>query len=736
MASPSACWRCTGRAILQSSARSRSSSTSRLPRTSIVTTTRSLHTTPPFSAGPQKGQHQNQRKIPAPKPLNLSAKKKNTRPPPKKPEVGYRRALRKAIVLSNSNAPNLDLPELTAELLSDTESIGKVFSINVEDLEKLRSLEAFQKRQMWQFFYRPTTFIRNESVGLARAMESVERFTGKEVGEADEEGGVISQANLTGGTEEAIIDGANESTETAEVELAAMEAREDGIIAKLSVRLEKLKDEIVAIDLKMENMISSHETEEEMEELRRLDRQKEQLEREVRGIIPLLKYHENLEKRKIDRAETRKPLRPETFEEYEELLSKRSTQLEASRLQKEESAAAKKETPDKTARQAANYIITGKAGTGKSILLLQAIVTAIRRNWLVMTIPNAHDVVIGTTAYEINPETGRYVQRDYISKMLGKIGKANAEILLSYKVKDDVQIGNTEIVAGESLMMIVDAGSSSSEHSYEAFVALLAELEKPGAPPVLFTLDNLDYALRLESGYKTPEYKDVYPPNLEVLHTFFEYLSGRRKFARQMVIGVTTTELHSNPSLDLTLQGKPLPGIGKYDHNLPPTLGTLARTINLKGLNREHTRKLLEFYKLAGLWDYSWDRSVPIPPALERAGLSEEDYRDFVKKLYRPSEERSISEQIGEGVAEGDEVEGGEDVDPKTTLSELQETLAMGQAEKEKEQSRGFELRRLLQALKEKPLTEYEVTERHVLTGGVPRQLMKLCLRLQGGLLM
>ncbi|KAK6538143.1 37S ribosomal protein S23 mitochondrial [Orbilia ellipsospora] len=720
MASPSACWRCTGRALLQSSTRSRSASTSRLPRTSIVTTTRSLHTTPPFSAGAQ-GKGQNQRKPVVPRPLNLSSKKKNVRAPPKKPEVGYRRALRKAIILSNSNAPNLDLPELTAELLSDTESIGKVFSINVEDLEKLRSLEAFQKRQMWQFFYRPTTFIRNESVGLARAMESVERFAGEEVEGTNEGSEVIGEANLAG-TEEGI----------AEAELAAMEAREDGIIAKLSVQLEKLKDEIVAVDLQMENMIAGHETEEEMEELKRLDQHKERLEREARGIIPLLKYHENLEKRKIERSQ--KPARPETFEEYEALLSKQSKQLEEFRLQKEESVAAKKEVQDTTSRQAANYIITGKAGTGKSILLLQAIVTAIRRKWLVMTIPNAHDVVIGTTSYEINPETGRYVQRDYISKMLGKIGKANSEILLEAKVKDAVQIGNTDIAAGESLMMIVDAGSSSSEHSYEAFVALLAELEKPGAPPVLFTLDNLDYALRQESGYKTPEFEELYPPRLEVLHTFFEYLSGRRKFARQMVIGVTTTELHSNPSLDLTLQGKPLPGIGKYDHNLPLTLGTLARTINLKGLNREHTKRLLEFYKLAGLWDYSWDRSVPILPALEKAGVTEEDYRDFVKKLYRPGEERTIAEQIEEGIAESEE--GGETADPKITMSELQETLAMGQAEKEKEQSRGFELRRLLQALKEKPLTEHEVTERYVLTGGVPRQLMKLCLRLQGGLLM
>ncbi|TGJ70836.1 37S ribosomal protein S23 mitochondrial [Orbilia oligospora] len=733
----SACWRCTGRALLQSSTRSRSCSATRLTRPVILPSssssssttpvdTRSFHTTP---AGQKGG---NMRKPAVNKPLNLKAKKK-TVTSAKKPEPGYRRAIRKAIVLSNSNAPNLELPELTSEVLVDTESVGKVFAINMEDLEKMRALETFQKRQGWQFFYRPTTFIRNESVGIARAMESVERYTGEATEKATSDGSTaatatkdakaISEASdIVYEAEPAIAGG-----ETAEADLAAAETKASMTISTLEAGLTAVKEEIAGIESNLEELFSSENADSKAngKAITQLLRRKEHLEGVIRRVTPVINYHVNQEERKVRRALNKKEP-PQTLEDFEALIAQEEKRQQKLKIKREEWAKIKKEAQDKVSRQSANYIITGGSGTGKSILLFQTILNAIRHKWIVMTLPNAHDIVIGTTAYEINPETGRYVQRDYLAKLLSRIGRANAPILAGYKIPEAVHFSGIDVAAGSPLTAIVNHGSAGPEYSYEAFMALLAELEKPGAPPVLFTMDNLDYVTRKGTAYKDPEYKDVHPADLDIVHTFFEYLSGRRKFARQMVVAATTSEIYPNPSLYETLEGKSLPGIGKYDHRIPTSIGKLAKTITLRGLSREHTKLLLQFYKSAGLWDYSWERSVPTNLALEGAGITEEDYKR-VKGMF---DWDTASLPPVEESAEGSDAEGGDSAD--TSLADVQKALVIGEVAKE--EGRAFEVQRMIEVFKAKPLTEHEIAEKHILTGGVPRQVMKLCLRVKGSL--
>ncbi|KAK6362885.1 37S ribosomal protein S23 mitochondrial [Orbilia blumenaviensis] len=742
----SACWRCTGRALLQSSTRSRSCSASRLARpivaippssstssTSTIDTPRPFHTTPPPAAA-QKGQ--NTRKPVVNKPLNLKSKKK-TVTTVKKPDIGYRRALRKAIVLSNSNAPNLELPELTTQIMTDTESVGKVFAINMEDLEKMRALETFQKRQGWQFFYRPTTFIRNESVGIARAMESVERYTGEAAaataqgeGQATTPHAKKSKPAISEASD--IIDEAEPPIaggEAAEADLAAMETEASMTIETLESGLAAVKEEIIGIELNLDELTSGENADSKAngKAITELLRRKEHLERVVRRVTPVINYQVNQEERKVRRAMSKKEP-PQTIEDFEAIIAREEQRQRKLQAKREEWAKMKKEAQDKASRQVANYVITGGSGTGKSILLFQTIVNAIQRKWIVMTLPNAHEIVIGTTSYEIHPETGRYVQRDYLAKLLSRIARANGPILSGYKIPEAVQFAGIEVAAGSPLTAIINHGSSGPEHSYEAFMAFLAELEKPGAPPVLFTMDNLDYATRKGTAYKDPDYKDVHPADLDIVHTFFEYLSGRRKFARQMVVAATTSEIYPNPSLYETLNGNPLPGIGKYDHRIPAAMGTTAKTITLRGLSREHTKLLLEFYKSAGLWDYSWERSVPTNLALEGAGITEEEYKRL-KGMF--DWDVASLPAVEEGAEEGEGAEG-DAAAADTSLADVQKALVIGEVAKE--EGRAFEVQRMMEVFKSKPLTEHEVVEKHILTGGVPRQVMKLCLRVKGSL--
>ncbi|KAK6344058.1 37S ribosomal protein S23 mitochondrial [Orbilia brochopaga] len=724
MAAP-ACWRCTGRALLRSSSRSRSSSASRpslpLPLPSIgLVANRPLHTTPPLGKKPDP------RKPTVHKPLNLnkSRNKKKVHVVVKKPEVGYRRALRKAIVLANSNAPVLDLPDLKAEDMANPESVGKVFNIDVEDLEKLRQLEVFQKKQLWQFFSRPMTFIRNESVGIARAMESVERYEVSAADVVDEyintksspaESELPDEGIALAGTEAAASIAGQQAEPFITQDEIAENTTDSESVATAKLNLRTLTETLTSLTRQIDEPSQESRNGKSIKQVLHRKREVEDL---ISRSVPHLRYLVRIDRQKLQRQEKQKSTRPATLTEFEDALRRQELSAESERLKKEERTQARKESQENSSRRMANYIIAGKAGTGKSILLLQAIVNAIQRSWVVIPISDAHDIVIGTTAYELDSETGRYIQPNYIRGLLGRIGKANANVLMKMKVKDDIQIGAIQIKAGSSLVSIIEAGTAGPDHSHKAFKALLNQLEQPGGPPVLFTLDNLDYAVRPTCGYKSPEFEDLHPLDLDILHTFAEYMSGRRKFSRQMILAATTSELHINPTLELLLQNKPLPGIGRYDHRIPTAFGTAATTIVMRGLSREHTRNFLEFYKRCGLWDYAWARSVPIAPALEQAGITSQEYMKLTGiKDFDAPRLATVEEEVTPNAV---------------TLDEMRSVLELRQQDRDK--INAVERQQMITEYLALPPTEHEVTERHVLTGGVPRELLKHCLRLQGSL--
>lgn len=226
------------------------------------------------------------------------------------------------------------------------------------------------------------------------------------------------------------------------------------------------------------------------------------------------------------------------------------------------------------------------------------------------------------------------------------------------------------------------------------------------------------------SSNTSPDVVNSYVKPKPPLYFLYMKLTNIFLQARQMVIAATTSEIYPNPSLYIPLSGNPLPGIGKYDHRIPASIGTFPKTITLRGLSREHTKLLLEFYKSAGLWDYSWERSLPTNLALEAAGITEEEYKRL-KGMF-DWDVTSLT-PVEEGVEES-----AESAADDTSLADLQKALVIGEVEKE--EGRAFEVQRMMDVFKRKPLTEHEIAEKHILTGGVPRQVMKLCLRVQGSL--
>lgn len=97
--------------------------------------------------------------------------KKKPRVIPKLPMIGERKALRKRIVLSNTNALEVHgMQDLNVKNMADEEQVGQVLGLNGQLLDQLRELKAFKPTQNWNMFRKPGTLMRRESVALGRTI--------------------------------------------------------------------------------------------------------------------------------------------------------------------------------------------------------------------------------------------------------------------------------------------------------------------------------------------------------------------------------------------------------------------------------------------------------------------------------------------------------------------------------------------------------------------------------------
>ncbi len=98
------------------------------------------------------------------------------------PAVGERKAIRKRIVLSNTNALEVpDMQELSAATMLDMRLRGQVVAIPGAVVDQLRAVEAFKVTQGWSMFRRPGVLMRRESVEMGKL---IERFSSEDRGSA------------------------------------------------------------------------------------------------------------------------------------------------------------------------------------------------------------------------------------------------------------------------------------------------------------------------------------------------------------------------------------------------------------------------------------------------------------------------------------------------------------------------------------------------------------------------
>lgn len=92
------------------------------------------------------------------------------------PQEGERKALRKRIVLTNSNALEIqDMQDLSAKNMNDKSMQGQVLGFSTEVVDSLRAVEAFKPTQGWSMFRRPATLITSHTQKLAEQLQSIEQ---------------------------------------------------------------------------------------------------------------------------------------------------------------------------------------------------------------------------------------------------------------------------------------------------------------------------------------------------------------------------------------------------------------------------------------------------------------------------------------------------------------------------------------------------------------------------------
>ncbi|KAF8428135.1 mitochondrial ribosomal death-associated protein 3-domain-containing protein [Tirmania nivea] len=272
-------------------------------------------------------------------------------------------------------------------------------------------------------------------------------------------------------------------------------------------------------------------------------------------------------------------------------------------------------------------IITAPRGAGKSVLLIQAMAWAHQRDWVVLTIPNAQDLVIGHTEYEHDLSTNLWLQKPYTMALLQRFLKANAAMLKATPLSQDHLFGRDVIPHRDSLYKLTELGSLDVGLSWDVLNAILYELSLPGRPPVLFTLDNLNF-ISLPSAYRSPDFTPIHAHDLALPNLFLSYLRGERTFWRGLTLASTTARSPATPALAFALAGEEVPSYKKLDPRVAPSIKGVP-VMAISPLTRPQAKALMEYYRDSGLYSQDvqstlaekWVLSSGIPKELMNACL-------------------------------------------------------------------------------------------------------------------
>lgn len=292
------------------------------------------------------------------------------------------------------------------------------------------------------------------------------------------------------------------------------------------------------------------------------------------------------------------------------LMRKESTQI-AEFIQEVEAAEGKK-----TIRR----IFIGDRASGKSTLILQALAMAFLKDWVVINLPDAKELVIGHTEYAPLPGSNptQYTQNMYTANLLSQIAKANAAVLSELRLTTKPNLPIT-VPPNATLEKLAGLGATNPEYSWPIFRALWDELMQPNRPPIVFAIDGLGHIMR-NSTYMSADIKPIHAHDLTIVRHFVDHLSGTATLPNGGIIlaAITGSNNPSSPALDFSLQvaearakGSGLPTWNPHKPADQRSLDSLKNVdvLRLNGLSKEEARTIMEYYAASGMLRRTVDNS-------------------------------------------------------------------------------------------------------------------------------
>ncbi|KAF1971420.1 hypothetical protein BU23DRAFT_536538 [Bimuria novae-zelandiae CBS 107.79] len=277
-------------------------------------------------------------------------------------------------------------------------------------------------------------------------------------------------------------------------------------------------------------------------------------------------------------------------------------------------------------------ILSGERLSGKSTLLLQALSMAFVREWVVINLPEAQDIVNAHTEYAPLPDSQptQYTQDTYMANLLGQILKANSSASNPFLAKTQVTANHTlpvALPANASLKQLIEVGIVSPEASWPVFLALWRELTQPGRPPIMLAIDGTAHVMK-ESDYLNAQVKPIHSFDLAIVRHFIDHLSGAKSLPNGGVVLAATSQSNApkTPALDFSIEvaearrvnPNNIPRWNPYKNIDPrvmeafkdlhsPTAENGAGGVNamdvikVGGLSKDEARSIMEYYAESGM---------------------------------------------------------------------------------------------------------------------------------------
>ncbi|KIV99160.1 uncharacterized protein PV09_09115 [Verruconis gallopava] len=205
-------------------------------------------------------------------------------------------------------------------------------------------------------------------------------------------------------------------------------------------------------------------------------------------------------------------------------------------------------------KKSSRKVIVGEKGSGKSVLLLQAMSMAFLRGWVVINLPDGRELASSHTAFSPIHGTSpvQYAQPAYTSKLLKQILDANEKVLQKLFISEKPKF-HLPIKEGMSLAGLLELGMNDQDRAWAVFQVFWRELTKTNSsinaaagerPPVLLCLDNMSHVMT-ESQYKVlndaGKLTSVHAHDLALVNHFAQHLSGAAQFPNGgMVLAATS----------------------------------------------------------------------------------------------------------------------------------------------------------------------------------------------------